>query len=108
VKVANLIAEAHDLNCGSLARASEIDFATAGTQLGPVVTGLLDKNPAPFTRVRTAVAARLDELGGAGEKVGLFMLAADMATTKELVGDRLSKDERSQLRDLWDHLRTDS
>jgi hypothetical protein len=103
--MANLIAEASELSRDSLSRAAKIDFATAGSWLGPVVTALLDKNPGPFTRLRGAVAARLEELGGAGEQTGLFMLAADMATTNELVGDRLSADERGQLRDLWDHLR---
>jgi hypothetical protein len=103
--MANLMAEAGELSRGSLARAADVDFATAGSRLGPVVTVLLEKNPEPFTRVRATVAAHLDEFGGAGEKVGLFMLAADMATTNDLVGDRLSAEERRQLRNLWDHQR---
>jgi hypothetical protein len=50
--------------------------------------------------------ARLDELGGVGEELGLFMLAADLATTESVYGARLSAHDRVQLRRLRNDLRS--
>jgi hypothetical protein len=61
--------------------------------------------PAAYARLRAAVEARLAELGGAGAATGLFMLAADMATTASMLSARLTADDRRQLRRLWDELR---
>jgi hypothetical protein len=50
------------------------------------------------------VHERLADLGGVRQELGLFMLAADMATTERLKRNQLSADERQQLRALWEEL----
>jgi hypothetical protein len=54
------------------------------------------------------VQAKVDELGGAGQAIGLFMLAADMATTAAVGGDLLADGDCRELRRLWDDLRSQS
>jgi hypothetical protein len=105
MSTATLLAETADLNRASLSRAAEVDFATAGTRLGEIVVRDLDKNRGSYNRLRAAVMNRLHDLGEAGEKTGLFLLAADMAMTAELEGTKLSSSDRLSLRQLWDHLR---
>lgn len=59
-----------------------------------------------FASVRSAVDARAWKLGDAGQAIGLFLLAADMATTAALAGDQLQPSDRRGLRRLWDDLRS--
>lgn len=99
--------EANELTRGSIVFARSIDHATAGSRLGPIVENAMDARPEAFNHVRQAVHQRLDVLGGTGQELGLFMLAADMATTAELVKDMPAGD-RQELRRLWDDLRSRS
>ena len=45
-------------------------------------------------------------LGGADNALGLFMLAADEATTAALPHKELTDADRANLRQLWNDLRT--
>ena len=63
------------------------------------------EHPAAYGATRVAVQARLRELGGVGEELGLFMLAADLATTEAVYARQLGVSERGQLRRLWNDLR---
>jgi hypothetical protein len=98
--------EAQQLSQESIAFARGIGHATTGEKLGAVLKQGLREQPGAYNRVRAAVRARLDELGGVGEELGLFMLAADMATTEALYGDRLSASDRTDPRRLWNDLRS--
>jgi hypothetical protein len=104
--MSNPVTEAQDLKRGSIAFARSIGHASTGEKLGALVRQGLDEQPAAYARVRAAVRARLDELGGVGGELGLFMLAADMATTESVYRARLSAQDRSQLRRLWNDLRS--
>lgn len=99
-----LLAEAEELSPDSIEFAKDIDYATAGSRLAPVVERAMDENPAAFNRLRGVVQERLDELGDVGQERGLVTLAADFATTERLKRDQLSGDERQQLRSLWEEL----
>lgn len=101
-----LVDEAQRLSRGSVRAAKDIDYATAGTKLARVMERTMDERPAAYNQLRAAVHERLDDIGGVGEERGLFLLAADMATTEALVGGALSSDDRRALRRLWDHLRS--
>jgi hypothetical protein len=102
--VSRLIAEAKDLSRASIELAEGIDHATSGERLGRVMREMMSADMAPYHALRQAVEARLDELGGVGKEAGLFMLAADMATTAEMA-PRLDGADRRALRRLWDDLR---
>lgn len=65
----------------------------------------MNEDMAPYNRLRQVVQARLEELGGVGKELGLFMLAADMATTAERADGLTSADQRT-LRRLWNDLRS--
>lgn len=104
--MANPAIEAQQFSAGSIAFARGIGHATTGEKLGALLRQGLKEQPGAYNRVRAAVRARLDELGGVGEELGLFMLAADMATTEALYGDRLAASDRRDLRRLWDDLRS--
>lgn len=104
--VAALIAQADDLAAGSIEFAQGIDHATSGETLGRIMRATMGENAGPYAAVRAAVQRRVDDLGGAGQALGLFMLAADMATTEALVRDDLTVQQRSELRALWNDLRS--
>jgi len=99
--VQRVLAEAALLPPGSVPRAQHIDYASSGDELGRIMRSAMDENGGAYAAVRGAVQRRVGELGGAGQAEGLFMLAADMATTEALVGEDLDDDQRSELRALW-------
>jgi hypothetical protein len=68
----------------------------------------MEENPGAFAPVRAAVQTKVNEFGGAGQAIGLFMLAADMATTAAVGGDLLEDGDRRELRRLWNDLRSQS
>jgi hypothetical protein len=103
--VSRLVAEAQDLSPASIELAKDIDHATTGDRLGRVMRETMQGNIAPYNGLRRVVQARLEELGGTGEERGLFMLAADMATTAECA-EGLTPDDRRGLRRLWNDLRS--
>jgi hypothetical protein len=97
---ARLLAEAAQFSTGSIAFARQIDHASSGESLGRIVRATMEKNAGAYAVLREAVHRRVGELGGAGEAEGLFMLAADMATT-ETLAENLKDDQRAELRALW-------
>lgn len=97
--VRRLVSEAQDLSRGSIDFAKGIDHATTGDRLGRVMRETMAENMEPYHLLRGVVQRRLEELGGAGEELGLFMLAADMATTAERA-ENLERDDRQTLRRL--------
>ena len=104
-RVSRLVAEAQDLSRGSIEFAKGIGHATSGDRLGRVMRDTMERGIAPYNGLRHVVQARLQELGGVGEELGLFMLAADMATTAERA-EGLTPDDRRALRRLWNDLRS--
>jgi hypothetical protein len=106
VSVAALVAEASQLTSGSIQLARRIDHASSGERLGRIVRVTMEENRRAYGTVRVAVEEQVRSLGGAGRSLGLFRLAADMATTAAIGGDQLSRSDRRQLRRLWDDLRT--
>jgi hypothetical protein len=104
--VAQVIAEVADLTPASVRFAEGIDHATSGERLGGIMRDTMEANAGAYAPVRAAVDAKVGELGGAGQAVGLFMLAADMATTAAVGGDQLDDGDRRELRRLWDDLRS--
>jgi hypothetical protein len=100
-----LLKEVQDISSRSITFAKGIDHATAGSRLSEIMRKAMSTRPAAYGGLRAAVQARLAELGGAGEATGLFMLAADMATTASMASINLTPDDRRQLRRLWDELR---
>ena len=80
--VGRVIDEAGNLTPGSVAFARQIGHASSGDPLGRIVRAMIEKNAGAYAVVREAVHRRVGELGGAGGAEGLFMLAADMATTE--------------------------
>lgn len=101
----SLVGEAQQLSRASLDRAQHVDYATAGTRLSPLMQSAMSRDLRPYQHLRAAVEARLTQLGEMGEKRGLFMLAADMAMTEELLSVSLNARDQRNLRQLWDHLR---
>jgi len=102
--MSNVFTEASQLTEGSIRRADEIDYAASGDRLGPVIKAALEEHPEPFSVVRAATKARLSELGGvSNDKLGLFILACDMATAAD-VAEGLGPDDRHQLRCVWEDL----
>lgn len=81
--------------------ARRISRASSGEELGRIVQATTKTNNGAYASVRAAVGQRVRELVGAGEAEGLFMLAADLATTEALVGDDLEDGQRVELRALW-------
>lgn len=108
VTVAQVIAQVAELSSTSIRFAEGIDHATSGDRLGRIMRQTMEENPGAFSPVRAAVQAKVDELGSAGQTIGLFMLAADMATTAAVPGDLLEDGDRRELRRLWDDLRSQS
>ncbi len=106
VTVAQVIAQVAELSPASIRFAEGIDHATSGDRLGRIMRQSMEENPSAFPPVRAALQAKVDELGGAGQAIGLFMLAADMATTAAVGGDLLEDGDRRELRRLWDDLRS--
>jgi hypothetical protein len=104
VAIAILIAQADKLTTGSIEFAQSIDHATSGETLGRIMRAAMAENKDTYASVRAAVQRQVDDLGGAGQAIGLFMLAADMATTEVLVRDELTSQQRSELRALWNDL----
>lgn len=102
--MSRLIEEVAELSRASVEFAQGIGHATAGDRLTKVMSKAMDGDMRPYNRLRDAVKGRLDQLGGVGEEFGLFMLAADMATTAE-VGTGMDDADRRALRTLWDDLR---
>ncbi len=99
-----LIAEASEFTAGSVRFAREIDQASTGETLGGILNAAKKDNPGAYVVVQEAVNRRVSELGGAGEAIGLFMLAADMATTESVARSELTGAQRSELRQLWNDL----
>lgn len=105
VTVAQVLNEATKMTPASIRFAEGISHAASGDRLGRMMRETMDAKPSAYASVRSAVHARLDELGGAGQAIGLFMLAADMATTAAVAGDgQLDSSERRELRHLWNEL----
>jgi hypothetical protein len=100
-----LTQEAAELSLGSIKFAKGISRATSGEKLGRIVARGQRAHPAMYGATRAAVQARLRELGGVGQEMGLFMLAADLATTDAVYGRHLGGSERRDLRRLWEDLR---
>lgn len=108
VTVAQVIAQVAELSPASIRFAEGIDHATSGDRLGRIMRQTMDETPGAFPPVRAAVQAKINELGGTGQAIGLFMLAADMATTAAVAGDLLEDGDGGELRRLWDDLRSKS
>ena len=107
--VAQVLDEAVEMTQASIRFAEWIDHATSGNRLGRIMRDTMDANPSAYALVRSTLVTKIDELGGAGQAIGLFMLAADMATTAALAGDgRLNASDRRELRRLWNDLRSQS
>lgn len=106
--VAQVVAQAAELSPASIRFAEGIDHASSGDRLGRIMRQTMEENAGAFPPVRVAVQAKVDELGGAGQAIGLFMLATDMATTAAVGGDLLEDGDRRELRRLWDDLRSQS
>jgi len=107
VTVAQVLNEATEMTAGSIRFAQRIGHAASGDRLGRITRETMEAKPGLYASVRSAVQARLNELGGAGQSIGLFMLTADMATTAAVAGDgQLDSGERRELRHLWDELRS--
>jgi hypothetical protein len=107
VSITTLIAQADELTAGSIRSAQGIDRVSSGEVLGQIMRVALEENPGAYASVRSAVQRRVNDLGGAGQAIGLFMLAADMATTEALAGG-LTDPQRSELRALWNNLHSPS
>lgn len=104
--VAKVIDEAAELTPASIQFAEWIDHATSGDRLGRIMRETMEATPSAYPPVRSSVQAKVDELGGAGQAIGLFMLAADMATTAAIGSDdQLDDGDRRELRRLWNDLR---
>ena len=99
--VPSVVAEAEQISAGSIRLAREISHASSGDDLGRVMRAAMANSGGAYASVRQVVKTRVDDLGGAGEAEGLFMLAADMATTEALMGDELDQGQRNELRALW-------
>jgi hypothetical protein len=109
VTVAQVLDEAAEMTQASIRLAEWIDHATSGDRLGRIMRDAMDANPSAYALVRSTLMAKIDELGGANQAIGLFMLAADMATTAAVAGDdRLDAGDRQELRRLWNDLRSQS
>jgi len=104
--VAQVIAEAAELTPASIRFAEGIDHATSGARLGRIMRHTMEEQSWAYAPVRAAVQRKVDDLGGAGNAIGLYMLAADMATTAAVGGEQLAGGERRELRRLWDDLRS--
>lgn len=102
--IGQLLGEANELTSASIRFARDIDYTSSGDTLGRIVRDTMENNASAYAAVRAVVQQRVDELGGAGQAIGLFMLAADLATTEALIGDQLEVDRRSELRRLWHDL----
>jgi len=106
MSIGRLLAEADELTPASIAFAREISHASSGETLGRIVRETMESNCGAYSVVRSAVDQRISDLGGAGAAAGLFMLASDLATTEAVVRDRLEGSQRSELRRLWNDLRS--
>ena len=106
MSVADLITEAEDIDERSIRFDEEIGHATTGDRLGRIMEDCKAEHPGAHASVRSAVEDRVNALGGAGEAVGLFVLAADEATTSELPHKELTESDRANLRQLWNDLRS--
>lgn len=104
--VAQVIDEVAELTPASIRLAEGIAHASSGDRLGRLMRESMEANPSAYAPVRAAVSARVSDLGGAGQAIGLFMLAADMATAAAVGGDRLDDGDRRELRRLWGDLRS--
>jgi len=102
--VQRLLQEAQELSAGSIAFARTIGHATTGDRFGKLIRQGLGERRASYNQVRAAVAARLDDLGGVGEERGLFILAADLATTEAIYREQLTSEDQIALRRLWSDL----
>lgn len=98
-----LLDEAAALGPRSVARADEIDYATTGDRLGRVMNAAMERDMGPYWRLRSVVIERLKELQVSDDKLPLFLLAADMATTARETRS-LSSDDRCDLSRLWNDL----
>ena len=105
VTVTQVIDEVGELTPASIRFAEGIDHATSGDQLGRIMQDTMKANPGAYAPVRAVVQSKVDDLGGAGQAIGLFMLAADLATTAAVGGDQLGDGDRRELRRLWVDLR---
>lgn len=106
VTLAQLIDEAAELSPASIRFAQGIGTATSGERLGRIMRQTMEEQPSAYAPVRAAVQRQVNDLGGAGQAIGLFMLAADMATTAAVGGDSLNDADRRELRRLWNDLRS--
>src|SRR6478609_200335 len=107
VTVAQVLDEAAEMTHGSIRFAEWIDHATSGDRLGRIMRDTMDAHPSVYGLVRSTLVAKIDELGGADQAIGLFMLAADMATTAAIAADdRVDAGDRQELRRLWNDLRS--
>jgi hypothetical protein len=106
VTLAQVIDEAAELTPASIRFAEGIDHASSGDRLGRIMRQTMEEQSGAYGPVRAAVQAKVDDLGGAGNAIGLFMLAADMATTVAVGGDQLDDGDRRELRRLWADLRS--
>lgn len=92
--------EAGSLSQQSVDWAKSIDHAATGSRLGRYVQQTEEKYPGAIVAVRNSLDERLSELSGVGEERGLFLLAADCATTAA-VHPHLEDSDRAELRVLW-------
>jgi hypothetical protein len=106
VSVAYLIDEVGDIDEASIRFARGLSNASTGDRLGRIMNDCMADNPAAYSSLRAAVEQRVNALGGAGEAMGLFMLAADAATTSALPHKELTDADRANLRTLWNDLRS--
>jgi hypothetical protein len=107
MNVAQVIDEVGELTPASIRFAKGIGHATSGDRLGRIMREAIEMNPGAYASVRATVHRRVDDLGGAGNAIGLFILAADMATAAAVAGeeDRFDAQDEWELRRLWDDLR---
>lgn len=101
MSVAPLIEQAGQFTTGSIAFVNGIGHASSGARLGRIMRASMQERPGAYQAVRAAVGERINSLGGAGQSLGLFLLAADMATTAAIADSHLNDDDRRQLRRLW-------
>ena len=103
MSVDRLLEEAAQFSSRSVDFARGVGEASTGESLGRLVKHSLAQRPGAHRAVRAAVTDRVEELEGAGEAIGFFLLAADCATTAALERG-LSGQDRRQLRRFWDDL----
>jgi hypothetical protein len=102
--VAALVEQANRFSSASIEFAEGISHASSGERLGRIMKASMHEHAHAYRMVRVAVEGQIASLGGAGQSLGLFMFAADMATTAAIAGDHLDNGDRIQLRRLWNDL----